>query len=234
MKKSASKAVLIVNVFFIAAILALNYFYQLAGFVFTLKCICSGGFAVLGIINLCYALMNKRSNKSFSLFMAMGLILAFIGDIRIDRNFILGAGAFAAGHICFVTAYCFLQRPRLSDLIPSGILFLGSSAFLQFCPLLFFGLPIYKSVCIVYSLIISLMLGKAIGNLIRQRNKINVTLAVASILFFFSDLMLVFNWFIGLWRWTGNACMGTYYPALCLLAFTIWQSVRECNAAEEI
>lgn len=166
--------------------------------------------------------------------MTMGLILAFIGDIRIDRNFILGAGSFAAGHICFVAAYCLLQRPHLCDLIPSGILFLGSSAFLQFCPLLFFGLPIYKTVCIVYSLIISLMLGKAIGNLIRQRNKLNVTLAVASILFFFSDLMLVFNWFIGLWRWTGNACMGTYYPALCLLAFAIWLSVRECNAAEKI
>ena len=36
-----------------------------------------------------------------------------------------------------------------------------------------------------------------------------------------SDLMLVFDWFIGLWSWTDHACMGTYYPALCLLAFSM-------------
>ena len=66
------------------------------------------------------------------------------------------------------------------------------------------------------------MLGKALGNFIREKNLVNGTIAVASILFFFSDLMLVFDWFIGLWNWTDNACMGTYYPALCFLALAMF------------
>ena len=93
--------------------------------------------------------------------------------------------------------------------------------FLLFCPLLNFEVAVFRIVCIVYSLIISKMLGKAIGNFVRERNFVNVTIAVASVLFFFSDLMLVLDWFIGLWRWTDNACMGTYYPALCFLALSM-------------
>jgi len=49
---------------------------------------------------------------------------------------------------------------------------------------------------------------------------------VASILFFFSDLMLVFDWFIGLWSWTDHACMGTYYPALCFLALAMFLNTK--------
>ena len=33
--------------------------------------------------------------------------------------------------------------------------------------------------------------------------------------------MLVLDKFIGLWSWTDNAYMGTYYPALCLLALSM-------------
>ena len=65
------------------------------------------------------------------------------------------------------------------------------------------------------------MLGKAIGNLIHAPCLYTATVAVASGLFFFSDLMLVLDWFIGLWSWTDHACMGTYYPALCLLALSM-------------
>ena len=62
------------------------------------------------------------------------------------------------------------------------------------------------------------MPGKAIGNLIPVPCLHTVTLAAAGGLFFFSDLMLVLDRFIGLWSRTDHACMGTYYPALCLLA----------------
>jgi len=65
------------------------------------------------------------------------------------------------------------------------------------------------------------MIGKAVGNFICEKNAVTGTIAAASILFFFSDLMLVFDWFIGLWSWTDHACMGTYYPALCLLALSM-------------
>ena len=220
MKKS-QKILLAVNVLIVSAILVLNYFYQSNGFDFTLKCVCSGLFALLGVINLVYALIDKKDNKKFYIGMSAGLALAFLGDVLIKYDFIIGAATFAIGHICFVVAYCFMQRMQKLDYIISGALFLGCLIFLLFCPLLIFEVAIFRIVCIFYALIISTMLGKAVGNFVREKTLVNGTIAIASVLFFFSDLMLMFDWFIGLWSWTDHACMGTYYPALCLLAFSM-------------
>ncbi|MBQ8719824.1 MAG: lysoplasmalogenase [Clostridia bacterium] len=178
-------------------------------------------FALLGALNLVCGFSESRKNQKFYIAMAAGLMLAFLGDVLIGFDFIVGAATFALGHVCFVIAYCFTERLTTIDLTISGALFLGSALFLTLSPLLTFDTPVFRIVCIVYALIISLMLGKAIGNLIRKRCPFTITVAAASTLFFFSDLMLVFDWFIGKWSWTDNACMGTYYPALCLLAFSM-------------
>ena len=59
MKKS-QKLMLAINGLVIATIFVLNYFYQSNGFDFTLKCVCSGSFALLGLVNLTYALKTKQ------------------------------------------------------------------------------------------------------------------------------------------------------------------------------
>lgn len=221
-----SNAVLAVNLVLMAAILALNYVYQSNGFDFTLKCICSGGFALMGAVNLLYALAAGKSGKAIYVSMAAGLVLAMLGDILIGYNFIVGAGTFALGHVCFVIAYGFMQRIHGLDLAIGGGLFIAAAAFLLFCPLLTFDVPVFRVVCLVYGLIISAMLGKAAGNFLREKSLLCGMIALASLLFFFSDLMLVFDWFIGLWSWTDHACMGTYYPALCLLALSMCVKAR--------
>ena len=83
------KLALLLNLLIIAAILILNYFYQSNHFNFTLKCICSTGFALLGIINLGYAIGTKQENIKFFVLMAMGLMLAMLGDVFINKNFIV-------------------------------------------------------------------------------------------------------------------------------------------------
>lgn len=221
-----NKMMLAVNSIIIAAIFVLNYFYQSNGFDFTLKCICSGSFALLGVINLCYALSTKQKDKNFYIGMVLGLFLAFLGDVLIGYDFIVGAATFALGHICFVVAYCFIRKMQKRDYVIGGVLFAGCLIFLLCSPLLNFNVEIFRVVCIVYALIISTMLGKALGNFICEKNLVNGTIAVASVLFFFSDLILVFDWFIGLWEWTDNACMGTYYPALCLLALSMFLKTK--------
>jgi len=220
--KIKNKIMLTVNAVIISAICILNYFYQRNGFDYLLKCLCSGSFALLGIINLSYALIAKQSNIKFYVGMFAGLLLAFLGDVLIDCGFIIGTTSFAIGHICFLKSYCFLEKFSIRDLIPSGILFFGTLIFLLFCPLLTFEVSFFKYVCIAYALIISFMVGKAISNFIKEQNALTINIVIASILFFISDLMLVFGWFIGRWNWTGYACMGTYYPALCLLGFAMY------------
>ena len=217
-----NKLMLAVNAVVITAIFVLNYFYQSNGFDFTLKCICSGSFALLGVINLGYAFATGQSNRKFHIAMTLGLLLAFLGDVLIGYDFIVGAATFALGHVCFVIAYCFEHKLGKTDCLIGALFFLGASAFLLFCPLLRFESLFMQLVCVAYALIISTMLGKAIGNYLREKTPVNGTVAIASALFFFSDLMLVLDRFIGIWSWTDHACMGTYYPALCLLALAMF------------
>ena len=143
-----NRAMLTVNVIFISLIFILNYFYQRAGFDFTLKCITSAIFAILGVINLVYVCSVPGEHKNFCLGMSVGLIMAFLGDVLIKFNFIIGAAVFALGHICFVVAYTFLVGFRLMDFVISAILFLGTFVFLMFYPPLEFNSLVTRIVCI--------------------------------------------------------------------------------------
>lgn len=219
--------ILAVNALLILTVFVLNYFYQSNGFTFALKCACSVGFALVGLVNLLYAYMCKQKDIGFYITMAVGLVLAMLGDVAINYDFIAGAAVFALGHVCFVIAYCLLSKIKWLDVVISAVIFIGAAAFLLLYPALDFGSEIIKWVCVAYALIISSMLGKAVSDFIRERNAFFALLAIGSLLFFFSDLMLVLDQFIGIWSWTSNACMATYYPALCILAFAMCFRVRK-------
>lgn len=176
----------------------------------------------MGVINLIDALIERSAKLNFYIIMAIGLILAMLGDIFLGFNFILGAGLFASGHICFAVSYCVLQKFNKLDLLLAGILFAATGSFVLFCPLLTFSDGVMQGVCAVYALIISTMVGKALGSFIKERNAVTAVIALGSVLFFILDLMLVFDWFMDCGRWSGLICMATYYPAECLLAFSGW------------
>ncbi len=207
------------NVVISCAVYVGNYFYLTEGGLL-LKGLCSSGFALMGIINLIYALTAKKKGIAFHAVMSAGLILAMLGDIYLGFNFILGAGLFALGHICYYIAQCTFMKFKWLDIIISGVLFAGAGSFVMFCPLLTFDSPVMQYVCAVYALIISLMVGKAVSDFIRKPSAMAAILMIGSVLFFFSDLMLVLDWFMGLASWTGKLCMATYYPAQCFLAFS--------------
>ena len=213
---------LFLNILIIAAIFVLNYFYQKNKFAFSLKCICSAAFASLGVINLSFAVATAQENSEFFILMSAALVLAMLGDVFINKSFAMGAGFFALGHVGFAVAYSFLQGFNSLDVIIVCVIFSATAAFLLFAPCINFGSKKIKWICLSYALIISVMLGKAAANLICGVNAVNALIAAGSFLFFFSDLMLVLNWFVRVGRWAGNACMGTYYPALCILALSMY------------
>ena len=219
---NSNASALLLNILIIAAIFILNYFYQKNKFVFSLKCICSSAFALLGLINLGFAIAAKQANMQFYILMATALVLAMLGDVFIGKSFIVGAGLFALGHVCFIIAYFFLQDFSLRDAWISALIFAASAAFLIFAPCIKYSSESNRRICVAYALIISSMLGKAISNLMAEPSGVNALIATGSFLFFFSDLMLVLDWFVRKWKWTANACMGTYYPALCILAFSMY------------
>ena len=99
----------IINAVIFAAVSVGNYFYLTEGGLW-LKSLCSGGFALMGFVNLAYALFDKQKDIRFHLTMSLGLILAMLGDIVIGDSFVFGAGLFALGHVCFLISYCFIEK----------------------------------------------------------------------------------------------------------------------------
>lgn len=195
-----------------------NYFYQSLGFNYILKIICSSGFALMGIINLVGA-YKKIADKKVMVCMTFGLIFAFLGDVAINPNFVLGVIFFALGHVFFVASYIAYRKMERLDVILSLCLGGFSVGFILLFPYIFFEVEILKYVVLLYAVIISVMVAKSIGNAMREKDMFTGMIALGSILFFVSDMMLLLAWFSTIeGRWTSNVCMAAYYPGLCLLA----------------
>lgn len=217
--KTANKIFLAVNLLLMAAVFTGNYFFLTVGGS-DIKAMTSAGFVLMGLVNLVVSIAMKSGRIKYTATLAAGLTLACLGDILIGPSFVIGAALFALGHVCFFIAYCVLSRIRLLDLIIGSSIFVAAACFVLFAPILHFSEGYMQVVCLVYALIISLMVGKAIGNFARKPSLVAAVILAGSILFFFSDLMLVFDWFAGGGRIAGLLCMGTYYPAECLLAIS--------------
>lgn len=206
-----------INIILAAALLAGTIMYQVAGGR-TVHYSTSGIFVLMGVVNLCLAMINRTKNLKFYVSMALGLFLCMMGDILLGKDFVIGAATFASGHICYFVSYCFLQKLRKKDFVIGGVIFAAAGAFLMFFPLLTFSEEYMRWVCLAYALIISMMVGKAAANYLTEKSRARLLLAIGSAMFFFSDLMLVFNWFMDTGKITGKLCMATYFPAQGFLA----------------
>ncbi len=190
-----------------------------------MKGITSGLFFVLGLANFIFGIKNKNTNFKFSLFLLLGLLFAMLGDIVLNINFVAGAVLFGIGHILFFASYCWLNGLKWIDLVCGIVIFVPAMLFIVLSPLFSFEQPLMEVVCIVYAFVISFMLGKSVSNLVREHTVTNLTIFVGSLLFFFSDLMLLLNVFAGLGKAFDILCLITYYPAETLLAMSIWLSL---------
>ncbi len=187
-----------------------------------IKGLTSAGFVLVGITNLTYVILNKKADLKFPIIMLTGLVFAMLGDIILNIEFIIGAALFAIGHLFFFVSYCVLCKFKWSDLAYGAVLFVPSVLLITLAPIFDFGGILMEVVCVVYALIISCMVGKAISNLVAEHSVINIIIMVGSILFFFSDLMLLFNVFGNLPKVVDILCLVTYYPAECLLGYSIF------------
>ena len=100
--------------------------------------------------------------------------------------------------------------------------------FILFFPYIVFDVVALKYVVLTYAVIISIMVGKSVGNAIRSKRTATYMIMAGSLLFFISDMMLLLAWFSSIeGRWTSNVCMAAYYPGLCLLAASMVAYMKE-------
>jgi len=189
----------------------------------TVKAIASGLFVLCCLFNVCLARRRKsRRGGAYRYLLLAGQIFACAGDIVLNFDFAIGAVLFAIGHILFFSAFCTLEALSFK-----GIFGFAVTAAFSFCILLLyrgFDFKGLESVVFVYAVIISCMLGKAFSvcfsHIVDRR--IRLLVVAGALLFYLSDLMLVFYKFAGGTVVFDAFCLGFYYPAEFLLALSVF------------
>lgn len=186
------------------------------------KTIASAVFVIGGLVNLIYVVKNKNSyteHTKFKWWMMTGLIFACMGDLFLIDFFIVGVIFFALGHVFYFISFCQVEKFKLKDLLYGGALFvLCALLILLYKGFAFDGM---KYLILIYALIISFMVGKTVSNYVTHNNFKNLILVIGSIMFFLSDLFLLFRLFASWGRIGSILCLIFYYPAQFVLASSI-------------
>lgn len=224
------KLFFLLNACLIAVTIALCARYDKVGGL-TLKGITASGFVALGLVNMLYALLEDKRPRAFSLLMALGLTVCMAGDIALNLSFLPGCALFALGHVIYILSFGTLQKWSLRDLIPCAVMFLLSAVILHFGPHLNFGMPPMAVIVYGYALIISCMVGKAVSVFMQEKSIARFILMLGSILFYFSDVMLLFWMFGRGGQLADTLCLYTYFPGQCVMAHAVYWFVQSKKQA---
>ena len=223
LKDKKIQKVLIINIVFsIVIIVCGNLFYN---HIAVAKTIGSILFVVQCLVNIILGkvLFNKDKNV-FVWILLLAQIFACAGDIVLEINFANGAIVFGIGHVLFLVAFYVLNKFNWKDL--PFILCLVVIVVLLLTLYPNFDFKGMKAVIYAYGVIISIMLGKAISNCFSSLdNKVKYPILIGALLFYLSDLFLLFYKFAGIDGFTRFLCLHLYYPANCILAFCAFLSI---------
>lgn len=214
------------NIILLTCAAACLVYYDIAGGLW-LKGVTSSWFVLLGGLNLWAARKQEGKQLQFFVLMETGLLCGMCADVLLGIAFFAGVGVFALGHILYFAAFCSLEKFRLRDLKAIVPLALLSVLFVTAAPWISVEDPILQKLLPCYALIISAMLGKAIANLIRHPNLFRWLLAIGSILFWFSDLILAIDMFGQSSRLTWILCSYSYWPAQNILAHSLFHADKQ-------
>ena len=225
MKNKKILTLIIVNVLFLVATVVTDILYITKGNEYVFKTLASSVFVLCSLVNMGLMFIYKNAiNKPFIILMVIGQIFAFAGDILLIDYFIIGAISFAVGHIFYFIAYCFLQKFKWLDLA-----FIGGAITLSLIIIFVSKINLGSNLPLIlgYALVISCMLGKSatlfLSNVkIGAENvHIGAIIFTGSLMFYLSDMFLMFTIFGSLKRTGSILCLSFYYPAEFILAMSI-------------
>ncbi len=231
----AANAVFLVCILFFGGLyLSSKYWSQSKPLQDSLKSIASVLFLLCCVFNVCFSEARDKEKRgvSYRRLLLLGQAFACTGDIVLNFDFTVGAAFFALGHVLFFAAFCSLE----------GFSFRGFAAFLAVAALSFCLLRFYRGfdfkglevVVYAYAVVISCMLGKAFSVAASPilDKRVRSFVLFGALLFYLSDLMLVFHQFAGGGRLFDGLCLSLYYPAEFLLAVSIL-AVSACGLTKE-
>ena len=215
---ATKKCIRYINYLFLALSLIGVYCYdRFSGL--SLKTMNAAVFMMLGVINALYAFKKRAFNP---LCMVFALMFCMAADVTLWFSFIGGAALFAVGHVFYFICYCRREKFRWSDLIPGVMLFVPVCALILFWKRFDFSSAMMEGLCISYALIISLMFSKALSNFLRKRCLSYGLMLLGSVMFVFSDFMLLLELFANAPAITDTLCIFTYFPGQCIQAHALY------------
>ena len=209
------------NCFLIAAQFVVLHIYRNYIGGYAMKGFCSLIFVLLGIVNLVHCLVNKKDGVLFPLLITCGLIFGMTADVVLNFNFIAGAAIFAAGHLLYFSAFLVLNKMQVKDLA-ALLCILALSLTLVLLPIYDYGSKLMFIIVIIYALIISLMLSKALMNAVSTGKAMEIILFIGCLLFYVSDFMLLLSIFSGEKNFASTVCCYTYWPGQLIIAFSLY------------
>lgn len=217
------KTINIINAILIVVQFALSIVYDRLGNPYVFKSLATGWFLIIAVFNFVVATKQGIKPKAYKILMLIGLIFAAAGDIFLIKNstFVLGAALFAVGHVFYLSNFFVLHKFKVRDLF----IFIAIFAMCLLIILLYphFNFNGMFALIIVYAFIISAMLAKAISNCFNaEYRKQNIAIAVGALLFFISDVCLLFYVFSGAPIWVDSICLFTYYTGQGILASSLY------------
>lgn len=202
-------------------------FFGITGAFVGLKALASVLFIITGIVG--YKKIKK--NRMYFIWILLGLVFSFGGDVFLELYttrgilFINGVASFALAHIMYFIGFCSLRKLNIIDII-IGIAIATPLILLQLSGGFEYGGM--KLIVIVYTILISLMVSKAISLHSYYRNgKKAVTLTIAgALMFLVSDIILLFLFFSkGVFYELNYVNLIIYYVGQGLLALSLGQKL---------
>ena len=163
------------------------------------------------------ALIFYETSNTYSSIVIVALIFSLIGDIFLitDKYFLPGLASFLIAHICFIVGFISLYgfNFNLAPILPLLLIGGGYYKYLRK------DLKEYSIPVLVYITVILIMNWQAINLIISSGNQIFYVLAIAAILFSFSDAILAYNKFKKPFKSAEPIILSTYWIAI--FTFTI-------------
>jgi len=222
-----------INIILLVCAAAYLVYYDIAGSLW-LKGVTSSWFVILGGVNLWAARKVNRKQLRVFILMEAGLFCGMCADVLLGVVFFAGVGVFALGHILYLAAFCVLEKYRPRDFLFSIPVALISLYIVLGTPWITVEDPAMRMVLLIYVLIISAMLGKAVSNLRCRPCLFRRLLAIGSVLFWFSDLVLAVDMFGQSSRLTWILCSYSYWPAQNLLAHSLFHAGAACADSKDL
>lgn len=160
--------------------------------------------------------LPKQESSKFKMLIVAALLFCLLGDILLlfPTYFVFGLAAFLVGHLLFSAGFIRLKGfhpDRTSFLILYGI---GASLFFW----LQSGLGEFMVPVGVYVLVICFMAWQGIGLFLKDKRKEFLFIAIAVLLFMFSDTMIAISKFKTDFEYSSIVILSTYWMSIGLIA----------------